>query len=232
MTIEDLPDKTLSGQPLVELVDHMGSDLTVVNAARVSFKKKKDKLDEKDERLIKYLARNDHWTPFSHVVVTFIFRMPICIARQWFRHTVGLTRNEMSRRYVDDPPEFMPPFGLRRRAPNAKQGSLNECLSNPPVINVSNRMEVDADDIVRISKAYYEALIDAGVAPEVARFYLPQGTLTEFWETGSLAAYARICKQRLDDHAQLEVRRYAQLVDSIMKDLFPLSWAALMESQS
>jgi len=137
-------------------------------------------------------------TPFSHVVVTFIFRMPICIARQWYRHTVGLTRNEMSRRYVDDPPEFMPPFGLRKRAPNVKQGSSDECLSNPPIIStvLSNRVEIDAEDLVRISKAYYEALIDAGVAPEVARFYLPQGTLTH------------------------------------MRKLFPLSWSALMDSDS
>lgn len=167
-------------------------------------------------------------TPFGHCMITFIFRMPICIARQWFRHTVGLVRNEMSRRYVDDPPEFMEPIGLRKRAPRLKQGSLDETVKEIPYVEFGEK-RLTGDDLVALSSAYYDALIDAGVAPEVARFYLPQGTLTEFWETGSLAAYARIVKLRLDDHAQLEVRRYAELVSREIEKIFPISWQALMK---
>lgn len=226
-TIDPLND----GISSVQLVDYMGDDLTVVNAARVSMAKTSEwewlwinddqysVLAERDKRLIKYLANHDHWTPFSHCMVTLRIKMPIFIARQWFKHQVGFTRNEVSRRYVDDAPEFYVPTEWRLRAENVKQGSSEETV------------EADLEG----ARAFYGALgkqysllLEEGVAPEMARMILPQSMYTEFWETASLAGYARVAKLRLDAHAQKEVQHYAAAVDQIMRDYFPVSWGALM----
>jgi len=222
----------------VELIDHMGDDLRVVNAARVSFAKESTwvwlrevdedgnqakALSERDERLIYYLARHNHWTPFAHCMVTLRLRMPIFVARQWFRHTVGFARNEVSRRYVDDEPQFYIPQFWRERAEKVKQGS-GDAL--PPAL------QVVADNAMRhayeAAREAYFLMLESRVAPEMARMVLPQSTYTEFYETASLAAYARLCKQRLDSHAQQEIRAFADAVAEIMEYLFPISWDALM----
>lgn len=217
-----LLDPLGDGISKIDLMDHMGSDLTVVNAARVSMAKEHFEFDEvPDTKLINYLAKHKHWTPFSHPQVTLRIKMPIFIARQWFKHMVGFTRNEVSRRYVDDTPEFYIPNEWRCRAENVKQGSSDE------IHPVSHIMSKDFTMLVQGAKELYEELLDANVAPEQARMVLPQSMYTEFVETGSLAAYARLCSLRLDPHAQKEVRLYAEKVSVIMADLFPVSWEAL-----
>ena len=241
-------DPLNDGISSVQLLKHMGDDLMVVNAARVSMAKESEweivgydehidpdsrvisceprrKLSDKDAKLIRYLARHKHWTPFSHPQVQLRIKMPIFVARQWFKHTVGFTRNEVSRRYVDDTPEFYVPKEWRKRAENVKQGSSDEVLQDIPLFNMYSPR-----DVMLTCVDMYEAMLDQGVAPEMARMVLPQATYTEFIETGSLAAYARLASLRLDTHAQKETREYAQAIDAIMSKLFPVSWEALMEA--
>ncbi|QFS87613.1 MULTISPECIES: FAD-dependent thymidylate synthase [unclassified Marinobacter] len=318
----------------VQRVEHDNDDLTVVNAARVSFAKTSSELDGRDIKLIKYLADHDHWTPFSHVriglrldygfilaaqlfnelgplgvagaqwhlnqggglnlnmslygwakllecpvlhrddrqaiingllraaeystmfllpeaedvpsnsvlvnycdeeldddprfnFVTFRLKMPIAIARQWFKHQVGLTRNEVSRRYVSDEPEFFEIEEWRGAPTNgAKQGS-----SGVVTRKVSVGSNINMGFMTENAKDIYAEFMADGVCPEQARMVLPQAMLTEFWETGSLADYARICKLRLDPHAQKEVRLYAQAVDEILTNSPDLAsiWAKAKE---
>lgn len=218
----------------VELIDCMGSDLTVVNAARVSMHKESAweidevnfydlhlKLSAKDEKLIHYLARHNHWTPFSHCMVTLRIKMPIFVARQWFKHSVGFTRNEVSRRYVDSTPEFYVPKTWRKRAENVKQGSSDEAHRE------SYWLSSDASALYDKIRDLYSHMIEGGVCAEQARMILPQSMYTEFYETGSLAGYARLCALRLDSHAQKETRLYAEAVSEVMARLFPVSWEAL-----
>ncbi len=206
----------------VELLDVMGDDLTVVNAARVSFAKESTVLDEKDEKLIKYLAKNNHITPFFHPQVRFRLKMPIFVAREWFRHTIGFARNEVSRRYVDSPPEMYVPQELRERDPKLKQGSKETIVGNND--EIVSRLA----DATKLAHECYAMLLDQQVAPEVARMILPQSMYTEFIETASLYAYARLCRLRLDPHAQREIQLYAEAVCDALKDKFPVSWTALM----
>lgn len=208
----------------VEVLEVMGDDLTVVNAARVSFHKEAATITERDEKLIHYLANHNHISPFFHPQIRFRIKMPIFVAREWYRHTIGLARNEVSRRYVDEPPEFYIPGeeDMRARDPKLKQGSKPEAISDAGLA-VETVKEACA-----AAKTSYETLLVLGVAPEVARMVLPQNMMTEFIETGSLAAYARICKLRLDPQAQKEIQYYAQRVSSILAAKFPVSWAALM----
>lgn len=206
----------------VELLEVFGTDLTVVNAARVSFAKESAALSGQDEKLIQYLARHKHTSPFFHPQARFRIKMPIFVAREWYRHTVGLSRNEVSRRYVDSAPEcWRPVEGLRERDPRAKQGS--KATAHPR----SAELLMEWDGLATRTLEFYDKLLAEGVAPEVARSVLPQGMYTEFIETGSLAAYARICELRLDPHAQKEIRLYAEAVAELMRDAFPVSWAAL-----
>ena len=209
----------------VELLDHMGDDLTVVNAARVSMAKHSAQLVGKDEKLITYLAKHNHWTPFSHVVFQFRLKMPIFIAREWFRHTVGITRNEVSRRYVTDEPEFFTPAEWRSKAEHVKQGS-GEAIDAPAKL----REITDAyDKAIETCAEAYETLLNCGVCPEQARVVLPQSMMTEFIETGSLYAYARIWRLRTDPHAQKEIQHYAAQVGDAIEKLCPVSWAALTD---
>lgn len=224
-------DPLNDGISSVELIDHMGSDLTVVNAARVSMAKESDwdfgdcgfdmKLSKRDCGLIAYLAKHNHWTPFSHPQIQLRIKMPIFVARQWFKHMIGFTRNEVSRRYVDDTPEVYVPTEWRLRAASVKQGSSDEVVKNSAELSAFVTEEVFAAVL-----GCYEELIEGGVCPEQARMVLPQ-MYTEFYETGSLAAYARLAKLRLDPHAQKEVRQYAHAVSEIIGELFPFSWAHL-----
>lgn len=216
-------DPLKDGISSVQLVDHMGSDLSVVNAARVSMAKEHTELDTlTDPKLISYLATHKHWTPFSHPQVQLRIKMPIFIARQWFKHMVGFTRNEVSRRYVDDTPELYIPTEWRGRAESVKQGSSDE------VVNVGLLM-VEHTDYWIATLDTYKDLLDKGVCPEQARMVLPQSMYTEFIETGSLAAYARLASLRLDPHAQKEIQWYAQAIDKVMSELYPVSWEALTQ---
>jgi len=208
----------------IELLDSMGNDLTVVNAARVSMAKHSDNLNEDDKKLIRYLAKHQHWTPFSQVTVQIRYKMPIFVARQWFKHQVGFTRNETSRRYVDTPPEFWHPVQWRSRAASVKQGSGGP-IEGPRLHDIEDYYE----KATKTAADMYEALLSCGVCPEQARAVLPQAMMTEFVETGSLAGYARIYKLRTDEHAQSEVRVYAREVGEVMKQIAPVSWAALTE---
>jgi thymidylate synthase (FAD) len=208
----------------VELLETFGNDLTVVNAARVSFAKESNTLTEADKKLIRYLARNNHNSPFFHPQIRFRIKMPIFVAREWYRHTIGLARNEVSRRYVDTPPECWMPETLRSRDPKLKQGSKTESIPDEAAVMARY------DAMQRQSLDFYAELLTLNVAPEVARGVLPQSMYTEFIETGSLAAYARICQLRLDPHAQKEIRDYAGIVADLMVAAFPVSWAALMET--
>ena len=206
----------------VELLETFGSDLTVVNAARVSFAKESTEMCIADEKLINYLAKNDHITPFFHPQIRFRIKMPIFVAREWFRHQIGLARNEVSRRYVDFEPEcWSPADGLRARDPKLKQGS-KDCLIEDNAL-WTERINAYTRDTIK----FYKDLLAAQVAPELARTVLPQSMYTEFIETGSLSAYARICGLRLDPHAQKEIREYAALVSTLMERAFPVSWKAL-----
>jgi thymidylate synthase (FAD) len=215
-------DPLNDSKSLVQILEVMGNDLTVVNAARVSFSKESKELTDGDSKLIKYLARNHHISPFFHPQIRMRLKMPIFIAREWFRHTIGFARNEVSRRYVDSEPEIYFPEELRARDSNLKQGSKNESIEANESVALVMKTAMEA------SVATYNTMLTANVAPEVARTVLPQSMYTEFIETASLYAYARLCKLRLDPHAQLEIRKYADAIDKQMVMHFPVSWAALM----
>lgn len=226
----------------VQLVDHMGSDLTVVNAARVSFDKESEWdfalvngaqcLSDKDTKLINYLAKHNHWSPFAHTSIQLRVKAPIFVARQLVKHQVGLVWNEVSRRYVDSEPEFYFPEAWRGRPVNAKQGSsgvlgfINDCDGMlRPVDIVARRV---LDPVIDC----YNNMIEQGVAPEQARMILPQNMQTEWYWTGSLMAFARVCRERLAPGAQLETREVAEQIAEIVAPLFPVSWSALMEKEA
>jgi len=205
----------------VNYIDHMGTDLTVCNAARVSFDKHHDLLTSGDEKLIGYLAKHDHWTPFSHCTATFRIKAPIFVARQLFKHKVGLTENEISRRYVDSEPEFYIPEVWRGKAKNKKQGSSG-ILSDNEYIGEAVKSVYE-----RAATMYDLLITKASVAPEQARMVLPQGMFTEWFWTGSMSAWARICKLRISDDAQAESRGIAKMIDKECVKLWPISWSAL-----
>jgi thymidylate synthase (FAD) len=207
----------------VTFIDKLGSDLTVVNAARVSFSKHKTEFDDSDARLIRYLVKHDHWTPFAHPQISLRIQAPIFVARQWWRHIVGVARNEVSRRYVDDWPFLYRPSLWRSRPDGSiKQGSGDDLPQD-----VQEEMNQVYAEHMHGALESYQRMIKAGVAPEQARIVLPQSMETEWIETGSLAYYARVYRQRVDDHAQVEIRRLAQDVGVIVSELYPVSWEAL-----
>jgi len=206
----------------VELLETFGSDLTVVNAARVSFNKESTELTDRDAGLIRYLATHNHNSPFFHPQLRFRIKMPIFLAREWFRHTVGFARNEVSRRYVDAPPEIWMPTEFRERDAKLKQGSKEDIIQ---LNEVACEMYGHA---VNVALATYDSMLKANVAPEMARAVLPQSMYTEFIETGSLAAYARLCGLRLDPHAQREIQAFAAAVRELVEPAFPVSWKALL----
>jgi len=210
----------------VELLETFGSDLTVVNAARVSFNKESTEFSDRDAGLIRYLAKHNHNSPFFHPQLRFRIKMPIFIAREWFRHTVGFARNEVSRRYVDFKPEVWIPTEFRMRDPNLKQGSKNEIIAQNEAIHEIYVKTMQA------ALYTYDSLLEANVAPEMARAVLPQSMYTEFIETASLAAYARLCGLRLDSHAQKEIQEFAQAIHDLLSPAFPVSWPALMQSNA
>ena len=216
-----------------EILAVFGNDLMVVNAARVSMSKWHDTFDpESDTRLIDYLAREGHWSPFSHPKASFLLHLPIFVARQWEKHRVGCVRgydiydqNEQSRRYVDDGPMFFAPKQWRSRPDgNIKQGS------GGPLPEDASRI---ADAALKMAHAQardsYLTLLETGVAPEQARMVLPQTMYTTWVETGSLSYWSRLCDLRMDAHAQREINDLACQVSAQMETTFPVSWAALTE---
>jgi len=215
--------KASDGIGFVELLDTFGSDMTVVNAARVSFAKEVTEMKVADERLVKYLAEHDHVSPFFHPQARFRIKMPIFVAREWYRHQIGFARNEVSRRYVDSVPECWTPSPseLRERDPRAKQGSKATAVDSSPALHESIREFNDGAIFL------YQKLLSEGVAPEIARAVLPQSMYTEFIETGSLAAYARLCGLRQGADAQMEIRSYATGLSTLLAPRFPVSWPAL-----
>lgn len=204
----------------VTLIDHMGSDLTVVNAARVSFNKEASLFTDKDIGLIKYLAKHKHWSPFAHCFVQFRIKAPVFVARQLVKHQIGLTWNEVSRRYVDDEPEFYYPKEWRAKPVNSKQGSNGRAESQ----YFPDKYVIDCSQLAMHN---YRKMINQGIAPEQARMILPQNTMTEWYWSGSLMAFARVCDQRLDEHSQLETSYIANDIDEHCYTLFPHSWEAL-----
>lgn len=251
-------------------ISHMGDDLSIVNAARVSFDKesgwiqrryaKDDAIDESgnplfaddvelpheyeewgdysrafdydgceltgkmlpavDARLISYLARNGHWTPFAHTAISLRMSAPVPIARQAFKHKQGFVENEESRRYISSEPELFVPDEFRTKADKAKQGSGGAHPRSGhwrTQYNIACGMAIDL----------YLKMIEDGVCPEQARFVLPQGALVNWVWTGSLAAYARFYNQRTDPHAQQEIQTMATAAGEIIAPLFPVAWAAL-----
>ena len=204
----------------VELIDSMGSDLTVVNAARVSYGKHVEGMSDKDYKLLNYLAKHKHWTPFAHPQLSFRIKASISVARQLFRHQVGLAVNEVSRRYVKDEPEFdIPEFDEWRRAPGkgqSKQGS-GESVS----LNTGVDATLAVADVARHAMTVYDDLLNDGIAPEQARLVLPMALTTEWIWTGSLYSFIRICKERLAPDAQKETRLVATEIYNSLKTLFP-----------
>lgn len=215
----------------VEFLDHMGSDLTVVNAARVSFAKEHDQFDHTTDRgLIKYLAKHNHWSPFAHCSASFRVKAPIFVARQLVKHTVGFSWNEVSRRYVNDEPEFYIPEVWRKAAANVKQGSSDEPADLSPIYNMEDSHGCISlpDEMASSCLRTYKALLEVGVCAEQARMVLPQNTMTEWIWSGTLYAWARMCSLRLDSHTQKETREIAQLVSDTMAEVFPTSWEFLL----
>lgn len=240
----------------VTLIDHMGDDISVVNAARVSFDKESDWIVEdvfdmqgnvaaivkhmssKDAALIRYLARHAHWSPFAHTALQFRVRAPIFVRSQLAKHQVGGVINEVSRRYVSDFPEIYEPDVWRRKADDVKQGSSKTDIVPLDEIDYYGEKHIGPEDPDHSLKArlheamtesiyLYDSMLRAGVAPEQARMVLPQSAYTEWIWTGSVYFFARVCKQRLEESAQSETREIAQKIADICSNAFPISWDAL-----
>ena len=208
----------------VTLIEKMGTDLTVVNAARVSFGKKKTKFSKQDEKLIEYLARHNHWTPFGHCSLQFHIVAPIFVARQLVKHQVGLVWNEVSRRYVDSEPEFYQPEEWRLRAENKKQGSSDDVWEG----DIKTDPSIAYQNICDQAKGKYLHWINTlNICPEQARMVLPQSMMTEWYWSGTLMAFARVCNLRCKPDTQQETRILANKIDLLCKDEFPVSWKAL-----
>jgi thymidylate synthase (FAD) len=218
--------KARDGAGSIELLNSMGDDLMVVNAARVSFHKESKVLTAGDAKLIAYLAKHEHTSPFFHPQLQFRIKMPIFVAREWYRHQIGFSRNEVSRRYVDSTPDcWIPsPDELRERDPKLKQGSKETPVESAAFLHEK------IDELSTQCLQLYADLLDQGVAPEIARTVLPQSMYTEFIETGSLAAYARLYKLRTSPDAQREIQAYANAIGELLSSKFPFSWAALTSS--
>ena len=204
----------------VEIIKIMGSDLSVVNAARVSYNKVSEEFDGKDEKLIKYLAEHNHWSPFAHAFASFRIEAPIFVARQLVKHQVGLAWNEVSRRYVDYVPKVYKIDKWRGRPKNSKQGSDG-------VVVMSKDMQFKYDMCIERSITMYNNMIEEGIAPEQARAVLPQGMMTEWIWSGSLYAFARVCNLRNKPDVQEETRKVTEGMSVFLSNGFPVSWKYL-----
>jgi thymidylate synthase (FAD) len=204
----------------VELIDSMGTDLSVVNAARVSYSKTKKTFEQSDEKLIKYLAEHEHWSPFAHASLQFRIKAPIFVARQLVKHQVGLVWNEVSRRYVDHAPELYRPDSWRGRPQNSKQGSDGKVELDQ---TINHNMETTMESCLIL----YNSLLQKGVAPEQARMVLPQSMMTEWYWSGTLYAFARVCNLRCKPDTQKETQDVANVIDKLADEAFPYCWMYL-----
>ncbi len=233
----------------VTLIDKLGTDLTVVNAARVSFDKESSwevtsydekvdldsrsiayipitKLKSGDEKLINFLAKHNHWSPFAHAQVQLRIKAPIFVARQLGKHQVGLVWNKISRRYVDSEPEFYFPEKWRKKNPDKKQGSMED-----EFVDFDFAENITIKNASAICLELYKAMLSQGVCAEQARMVLPQNMYTEWYWTGSLYAFARVCGLRLKKDTQAETRVIAQQIDELIAKEFPVSWKALTKNK-
>ena len=219
-----------------EFIDKMGTDKTVVDAARVSFSKRTQwernipnvgiyELSDKDKKLINYLAEHNHWSPFGHASLSFHIGAPVFVARQLVKHQVGLTWNEVSRRYVDNEPTFYRPETWRGRPIDKKQGSSDETIE---WLNRERRVGGEVNKSERHAAELYQEMITAGISPEQARMVLPQSMMTEWYWSGSLDAWANMCLLRTDKHAQQESQAIALEISDALQDIYPYSWQALV----
>lgn len=216
----------------IEYIDHLGDDLRIVNSARVSFNNWKEEFEDKDVKLLDYLAKHEHSSPFRNGMLTVRCTAPIFLARQLAKHVVGFSSwNEVSRRYVSDSPEFFVPDEWRKRPEKGiKQGSSDETVSEL-------QGHPDHEEHVTVEEAYsnvlyhcntlYETMIRENVAPEMARMVLPQSMLTSWIWTGSLQAFFHLWRLRIDGHAQKEAQVFAEQVGEICQERFPHSWEVL-----
>ena len=235
------PEGTSNAAIAATYVDHMGSDLSVVNAARVSFGKTSEmdmsdpwgppKLKERDAKLIKYLAKHKHLSPFGHAFASFHVKAPIFVARQLVKHKF-LRWNEISRRSVDDEPEFYTPEVWRGRSADKKQGSDNTVSINVAWYDRDDGYNSWPEDSCFIALEAYQKMLELGVAPEQARMVLPQSTMTEWYWSGSLDAFAAMCQLRCASDTQYESRVVADQISEKMSELFPVSWDALTKGET
>lgn len=212
----------------VALIDSCGTDLTVVNAARVSFDKESKQLENRDKKLIKYLAEHEHWSPFAHTFLQFRITAPIFVARQLGKHQVGLVWNEISRRYVDEDPVFFKPKEFRGKPIDKKQGSSEEIIN----INPTTYFVDEYDRAMNTSKWAYKYMLSLGVCPEQARLVLPQAMMTSWYWSGSLYAFSRVYNLRTKEDAQKECRDVANKMGKFCSEKFPISWSNLIRSVS
>ena len=221
----------------VTLIDYMGSDLSVVNAARVSFHKESDweyshwdgetykQISDKDEKLINYLAKHKHFSPFNHSFITMRVKAPIFVARQLVKHRF-MPWNEVSRRYVDEEPEFyIPKHEWRLRAENVKQGSSDSYVDEDTSVYV----QTDVESSTLVALQTYKFMLSQNVSPEQARMVLPQNMMTEWWWSGTLGAWCDMLRLRLDPHTQYESRIVAQKARALIEPIFPVSVKALLD---
>lgn len=212
-----------TNQSVVTYQAHMGNDLSVVNAARVSHNKKSNELCEKDLNLLNFLAKHNHFTPFTHTSITLTIECPIFVRTQLFKHKVGLTENEISRRYVTDEPVFFIPDELRVRPCNIKQGS-----TKGSVHSLNEYYKQSMTEVCEQSLQLYNTMVANGVAPEQARSILPQNTMTMFYWTGNLMSFYRVYKLRSAADSQIETQEVANQIKDIMLRLYPNAWNALL----
>ncbi len=216
---------TVLDRGFVRLIDHMGSDLSVVNAARVSFGKRKEVFEEADAKLVDYLAQHDHTSPFRHTALTFHVKAPIFVFRQWMKHRIASEFNEISGRYVEFPEdEFYLPETFRRQAKVNKQGSEG-ALEGPEAAQAQELFRATC----RNALGQYKALLALGVCREQARCVLPLGLSSEAYWTVSLQAAAHFIRLRTDGHAQWEIQQYAKAVREVVAAVFPVGLRALLQ---
>lgn len=213
----------------VDYLDHMGKDLDIVNAARVSYDKYHEEFTDGDMGLLNFLVKNKHWTPFAHGIIKFRMTTSIAVANQLKRHQVGFALNEVSRRYVDTPPEYdLPKFNEWRGRPGkgqSKQGSTEDAFDETRLAAI----EDVANDAIYYADWYYKRLLELGVAPEQARLVLPMAMTTQWVWTGSLYGFVRLCIERLAPDAQKETRDVAKQIYPVLQKLFPHSMTAFNE---
>lgn len=216
----------------VKLADKMGNDLSIVNAARVSYDKESIEFSDKDAKLLNFLIREEHTSPFRHATITFEIYAPLFVARQWWKYAVASSHiddqngwNESSRRYITENEEFYIPKGgeWRSKPENSKQGS-----GQPLPIDIGGKLTNNLYDLTLMAKKMYEHALQAGVAPEIARLFLPAYGMYVRWRwTASLQAVINFLQQRLPNDAQFEIREYAKAVKQIVKESFPNTYSAV-----